>query len=67
MTKYRVQRLEAKAAAATVNRELSALKLMFPLAVKGERLQRMPYIEMLTENNARRGFPERQQVEAAKN
>jgi integrase len=66
VTAYRVQRLEAKAAPATINRELAALKRMFSLAVKGERLQRMPYIEMLTENNARRGFFERQQFESVR-
>jgi integrase len=61
-----VQRQAAGAAAATVNRELAALKRMFSLAVKGERLQRMPYIEMLKENNARRGFFERDQFEAVR-
>jgi integrase len=66
VTAYRVQRLAAGAAAATVNRELAALKRMFSLAVKGERLQRMPYIEMLKENNARRGFFERGQFEAVR-
>ena len=54
VTAYRVQRQAAGAAAATVNRELAALKRMFSLAVKGERLQRMPSIEMLREDNARR-------------
>jgi hypothetical protein len=66
VTAYRVQRLEAKAAPATINRELAALKRMFSLAVKGERLQRMPYIEMLREDNARRGFFERDQFEAVR-
>jgi integrase len=66
VTTYRVQRLEAGAAPATVNRELAALKRMFSLAVQGERLQRMPYIEMLTERNARRGFFERAQFEAVR-
>ena len=66
VTAYRVQRQEAGAAAATINRELAALKRMFSLAVKGERLQRMPYIEMLKENNARRGFFERDQFEAVR-
>ena len=51
---YRVKRQEASAAAATVNRELAALKRMFSLAVKRKRLQRMPYTAMLKENNARR-------------
>ena len=54
VTAYRVKRQEAGAATATVNRELAALKRMFSLAVKGERLQRMPYTAMLMENNARR-------------
>ena len=66
VTAYRVQRQAAGAAAATVNRELAALERMFSLAVKGERLQRMPYIEMLKENNARRGFFERDQFEAVR-
>jgi integrase len=39
---------------------------MFSLAVKGERLQRMPYIEMLVERNARRGFFEREQFESVR-
>ena len=66
VTAYRVKRQAAGAAAATVNRELAALKRMFSLAVKGEQLQRMPYIEMLRENNARRGFFEREQFEAVR-
>jgi integrase len=66
VTAYRVKRQEAGAAAATVNRELAALKRMFSLAVKGERLQRMPYIEMLKENNTRCGFFEREQFEAVR-
>jgi len=50
----------------SVNRELAALKRMFRLAVKGERHQRIPPIEMLKENNARRGFFEREQFEAVR-
>ena len=66
VTNYRVQRLDAGAAPATVNRELAALKRMFSFAVKGERLQRMSYIEMLTERNVRRGFFDRPQFEAVR-
>ena len=80
VTRYRAQRLAETGphdcaaephrcpvtAPATVNRELAALKRMFSLAVKGERLQRLPYIEMLKENNARRGFFEREQFEAVR-
>jgi integrase len=65
-TTYAAKRLEDGAANATINRELAALKRMFSLAVKGERLQRMPYIEMLKEDNARRGFFEREQFEAVR-
>jgi integrase len=66
VTAYRAQRLEAKAAPASINRELAALKRMFRIAVKGERLQRIPPIEMLKENNARRGFFEREQFESVR-
>src|SRR5262249_9756204 len=51
VTAYRVQRQDAGAAPATANRELAALKRMFSLAIERERLQRMPHIAMLTENN----------------
>lgn len=61
-----MERLDAGAAPATINRELAALKRMFSLAVKGEQLQRMPYIEMLRENNARRGFFERAAFESVR-
>jgi hypothetical protein len=64
VTGYSAKRLEEGAAAATVNRELSALKRAFSLAVKGERLQRIPYIAMLRENNVRTGFVEPPQLEA---
>jgi integrase len=66
VTTYRAERLEARAAPATINRELAALKRMLSLAVQGERLQRMPYIEMLREDNARRGFFEREQLAAVR-
>ena len=66
VTAYRVKRQAEEAAPATINRELAALKRMFSLAVKGERLQRMPYIEMLREHNARTGFFEREQFEAVR-
>jgi len=38
--------------------------MAFSLAVKGERLQRIPYIAMLKENNVRKGFVEPSQLEA---
>jgi len=39
---------------------------MYSLAIKGERLQRRPPIEMLRENNVRKGFFEREQFEAVR-
>lgn len=48
-----------KATPATVNRELTALKRMFSLAVRDHgRLMSAPYIKLLEENNARQGFVE---------
>ncbi len=44
------------AANATINRELAALKRMFSLAIQARRISHRPYIPMLREDNARRGF-----------
>jgi len=41
---------------ASINRELSALKRMFKLAVESDRLRFAPHVPMLEENNARQGF-----------
>jgi integrase len=56
ITTYVVKRQEAGAAAATVNRELAALKRAFRLAKRAGRVVDLPYIPMLTENNTRKGF-----------
>jgi site-specific recombinase XerD len=50
------ERLQAKKARATVNRETGALKQAFNLARKQGRITRVPYIPMLREHNARQGF-----------
>ena len=49
---------------ATVNRELAALKRAFRLAERAGRVARRPYIAMLKENNARKGFLDPEQFEA---
>jgi len=56
---YIARRLEQSAANATINRELSALKRIYTLAVQAEQIQRRPYIPMLEEHNVRQGFFER--------
>ena len=53
---YVRRRLDDGAANASVNRELSALKRMYKLAIKSDRLKTMPYIAMLKERNVRSGF-----------
>lgn len=40
----------------TVNRYLSALRRMFSLARRSEKVSRVPYIPMLQESNVRKGF-----------
>jgi hypothetical protein len=49
-------RLEAKAANATINRELAALKRMFNLGIQAEKIDRKSHIAMLQEDNVQRGF-----------
>jgi integrase len=53
---YAADRQKAKAANASINRELAALKRMFSLAVEDGRLSHSPYIPTLEEGNARQGF-----------
>jgi integrase len=54
----------AGAANGEINRELSALKRMYTLAVQAGKLHGKPYIPMLREDNVRRGFFEREQLDA---
>jgi integrase len=65
ITAYIVSRQQGKKAAnATINRELGALKRAFRLAKWACRVQHVPYIQMLEENNARKGFLEPEQIAA---
>ena len=64
---YTDARLQEGAAPASINRELSALKRMFSVALKTRRGFRFrPYIPMLAENNAREGFLEPVDFEAVR-
>jgi integrase len=62
--KYVAHRQEEGAANATINRELAALKRAFTLAMRARKIGSRPFIEMLKEDNTRRGFFERRQFEA---
>jgi integrase len=54
--KFVRKRQAAGAANGTINRSLAALRAMFRLALKEEKIAAVPYIEMLKEADARQGF-----------
>lgn len=66
VTAYAATRLAAKAAPATVNRELAALKRAYSLALEASppKLYLRPHIALLEENNVRQGFLEPEQLDA---
>lgn len=64
--KYVVHRQTQKAANGTINRELAALKRAFTLGMRAGKLTHRPAIELLQENNTRRGFFEREQFETVR-
>jgi integrase len=53
---YISRRQAEKAANATINRELSALRRAFNVALADEKILRKPHFPMLAENNMRTGF-----------
>jgi integrase len=61
--RYATLRLEEKAAPATVNRELAALRAAYRLGLENDLITAMPRIKLLPENNVRKGFADAQQVE----
>ena len=58
IVRYIVHRQEQKAANATINRELAALRRMFILGERSEKVVKRPHIALLQEHNARKGFLE---------
>lgn len=58
LDRYVDQRLIERAANATVNRELAALKTAFRLGYRNQRVRAVPTFPRLTENNKRTGFIE---------
>jgi integrase len=65
---YTDRRLGEGAAPATVNRELAALKRMFNLGARSTpiRVERVPYVPMLKEDNVRKGFFEHEEYLAVR-
>src|SRR5258707_10933282 len=61
---YVRHRQQQRAANATINRELAALKRMFRLGERAGRIVRRPFIDLLQERNARTGFFERAEGDA---
>jgi integrase len=53
---YVRRRQEEKAANATINRELAALRRMFSLGMKAGKVAQRPHVDMLQENNVRKSF-----------
>jgi integrase len=61
--RYAQLRLKEKAAAATVNRELAALRAAYRLGLDNDVITAMPRIKLLPANNVRKGFADAKQVE----
>lgn len=61
--RYAAERIEGGAAPATVNRELAVVRRGYRLAARYKKVSEIPVIEMLPENNARKGFMESDEFE----
>jgi integrase len=59
---YQAAQKRAGYANATINREMAALKRAFRLAHRAGRITAVPYIDMLEEDNVRKGFFEPDQL-----
>jgi integrase len=55
---YQVQRLDEKAACATINREVACLGRMFSLAAEANKISRKPKFKLLEGERVRQGFLE---------
>jgi integrase len=64
VTRYIKMRIAARAAVASINRELAALKRMYRLALQSDELGRIPHIRHLRECNTRKGFVRDEEYEA---
>jgi integrase len=64
VAKYVDHRQEEGAANATINRELAALKRLFRLGWRANKVSNVPWFEMLREDNRRTGFLESKQHDA---
>jgi integrase len=64
IVEYIRRRRDAGAANASINRELAALKRMYKIALKAQRVKTVPYIALLEERNVRKGFVRDDQYEA---
>jgi integrase len=62
--RYSQLRLKERAAPATINRELAALRAAYRLGLDNDVITAMPRIKLLPENNVRKGFAEANQVDA---
>lgn len=60
---YRRQRLAAGRDKATVDREVQILRAAFRLALRRERITRVPYFPMFNVDNVRQGFFEQEEAE----